>query len=99
MSPERRPAEQEETPLTPDENYSCGRGTAFVLMAALHFVCCGLPLLLLSGVSLAVLAPYWPIAAGLLAVVGVIGFVWYVGRGCASCPRNEACPVTQKPEQ
>jgi hypothetical protein len=26
---------------------------------------------------------------GLFAVVGVIGFIWYLKRGCATCPRNE----------
>lgn len=59
------------------------------VLALLHFVCCGLPLLLLSGFSLAFLAPYWPWAAGVLAVVGVIGFGWYLKRGCATCPGND----------
>lgn len=68
---------------------SDGRGVAFLILAATHFVCCGLPLLLLSGVSLAFLAPYWPVAAGILAVLGAVGFVWYLRRGCATCPRNE----------
>jgi len=60
-----------------------------MLFAVLHFICCGLPLLLLSGVSLAFIAPYWPVAAGALALLGIVGFVWYFKRGCASCPRNE----------
>lgn len=60
-----------------------------VLFAVLHLVCCGLPLLLLSGVSLAFVLPYWPVAAIFLAVLGVIGFAWYLRRGCATCPRNE----------
>lgn len=60
-----------------------------VLFALLHVVCCGLPLLLISGVSLAFLTPYWPVAAGILTVLGVVGFVWYRQRGCATCPRNE----------
>lgn len=54
--------------------------------AALHFVCCGLPLLLLSGVSLARFWNHWPAIAGGVAIVGVIGFVWYFKRGCATCP-------------
>lgn len=69
----------------------------FLLLAGLHFLCCGVPLLLLSGVSLAFLAPLWPIAAGSLAVIGVVGFAWYLKRGCATCPRNEGrCPATLK---
>lgn len=60
-----------------------------MVFAVLHFICCGLPLLLLSGVSLAFITPYWPVAAGVLALLGIVGFVWYFKRGCASCPRNE----------
>jgi hypothetical protein len=68
--------------------------TAF---AVLHFLCCGLPLLLLSGVSLAFMAPYWPVLAGILALTGAIGFAWYLKRGCATCPRNEGrCGVRSK---
>jgi hypothetical protein len=52
-------------------------------------LCCGIPLLLLSGVSPAFLMPSWPVMGGLFAVVGVIGFIWYLKRGCAACPRNE----------
>lgn len=66
-------------------NWSMG----ILAVATLHFICCGLPLLLLSGVSLAFVAPYWPIGAGILGIVGIIGFVWYLRRGCATCPRNE----------
>jgi hypothetical protein len=65
------------------------QGATFLVFATLHFVCCGLPLLLFSGVSLAFLAPYWPVAAGIFAMLGGIGFVWYIRRGCATCPRNE----------
>lgn len=71
---------------------------AIVAVAGLHFICCGLPLLLLSGVSLAFLAPYWPVAAGILALLGVVGFFWYFKRGCATCPRNEGrCSAHIKP--
>jgi hypothetical protein len=59
------------------------------LFAGLHLLCCGIPLLLLSGVSLAFLVPDWPVAGGVVAVIGVIGFIWYLKRGCATCPRNE----------
>lgn len=69
------------------ETQSAGPGVA--LFAVLHLLCCGLPLLLLSGVSLATLWSKWPLIAGGLAILGVIGFVWYLKRGCATCPRNE----------
>ena len=59
------------------------------LFAALHLVCCGLPLLLLSGVSLAFLRPGWPMLSISLAVLGLVGFLWYCKRRCATCPRNE----------
>ncbi len=60
------------------------------LFALLHLLCCGVPLLLLSGVSLAFLAPHWPAIGVALAVLGVVGFVWYLKRRCPTCPRNEA---------
>lgn len=73
---------------TTDEQPNDGKGSV-VVFAILHLLCCGIPLLLLSGMSLAFLAPSWPVAGGILAVIGVIGFVWYLKRGCATCPRNE----------
>lgn len=84
--------------MTPADDQAGRSSRAFILFAVLHFVCCGLPLLLLSGVSLAFLAPLWPVAATVLAVLGVVGFVWYLRRGCATCPRNEGsnCPVRQR---
>jgi len=62
---------------------------AIALFAVAHRLCCGIPLLILSGVSLAFLRDRWPVFAIILAVVGVIGFIWYLKRGCATCPRNE----------
>ena len=66
-----------------------GSHRTFIIFAVLHFLCCGVPLLLLSGVSLAFLAPLWPVWGGILAALGVVGFVWYIKRGCPTCPRNE----------
>lgn len=67
---------------------------------ALHLLCCGIPLLILSGVSLGFLFPRWPVIAVFLAVVGVVGFVWYMKRGCATCSRNEGrCIGTSTKEQ
>ena len=65
--------------------------TTVGLLAALHILCCGIPLLLLSGVSLAAIFPSWPVIGILLAVLGVIGFIWYVRKGCATCPGPERC--------
>ena len=66
------------------------RGTkAVALFAVLHLLCCGLPLLILSGVSLSFLLPSWPVIGAVLAAIGVVGFVGYWKRGCATCPRNE----------
>lgn len=56
--------------------------------AVLHLMCCGIPLLILSGISLGFLFPHWPVIAVVLAAVGVIGFAWYLKRGCATCPRS-----------
>lgn len=52
-----------------------------MLVAVLLLVCCALPFLLASGVSLAVLGQYWPVLGAALAVAGVAGFIWYVKRG------------------
>ncbi len=52
-----------------------------------HLVCCGLPLLLLSGGSLAFLIPSWPVATGIIAALGVIGLGWHLRlRSCITCP-------------
>lgn len=65
---------------TPDKKSA----SVFILFAALHVLCCGLPLLLLSGVSFHFLLPTWPIAGGVLVVLGIVGFAWYTKRGCAT---------------
>ena len=88
MFPESPEAHEQEVLVANGSGAKTSR-LSFLLVAALHFLCCGVPLLLLSGMSLAFLVPLWPIAAATLAVVGVIGFAWYLKRGCATCPRNE----------
>jgi hypothetical protein len=57
--------------------------------AVLHALCCGVPLLLLSVVSFQFLVPWWPLVCTTLMVLGVVGFIWYRKRGCATGPRNE----------
>lgn len=68
---------------------------AFILFAILHLLCCGIPLLLLAGVSFAFVWPSWPVIGAVLMVLGIVGFIWYMKRGCATCPRNEgrSCAV------
>lgn len=61
----------------------------FWLFAGLHLLCCGIPLLLLAGVSFSFVWPTWPVIGGVLMVLGIVGFIWYMKRGCATCPRNE----------
>lgn len=65
---------------------------AFVAVA--HMLCCGLPLLLASGLSLPFLLRSWPVLALLGAGLGVAGFVWYFKRGGATCPRNQGRGTT-----
>ena len=52
-----------------------------LLLAVVLVICCAAPFLLLSGVSLAFIKPYWPLIGVALAIAGVVGFVWYVKRG------------------
>jgi FtsH-binding integral membrane protein len=59
------------------------------LFAGLHLLCCGIPLLLLAGVSFSFVWPTWPVIGSVLMVLGIVGFIWYMKRGCATCPRNE----------
>src|SRR5437867_7825338 len=59
------------------------------LFAITHMLCCGLPLLLLSGISIIAFFKNNPAVSIAIATIGVIGFIWYLKRGCATCPRNE----------
>jgi hypothetical protein len=79
---------REETPGSMETARRQGRA-AVVFFAVLHMLCCGVPLLLLSAVSLQFLVPWWPLVGTSLMVLGVAGFIWYLKRGCATCPRNE----------
>lgn len=83
-----------------NENQESGqerRSTAaFALFAVLHLVCCGIPLLLLTGVSFSLVWPTWPVIGAVLMVLGGAGFVWYLKRGCATCPRNEGCTLKKR---
>ncbi len=61
-------------------------GFTITLLSLFHVLCCGLPLLLLSGVSFPTLFRSWPVIGAVMAVLGVLGFVWYLRKGCATCP-------------
>ena len=77
------------------------QGRAMVgALAVLHLLCCGIPLLIVSGVSLGFLFPRWPVIAVVLAALGAIGFAWFLKRGCAACPRSDGrCIGTAKEGQ
>jgi membrane protein implicated in regulation of membrane protease activity len=100
MQPDLKPdPRQDASPAYTDE-FSSDRGTAFVLVAALHSICCGLLLLLISGVSLAFLAPFWAIAAGGLAALGLVGFAWYLKRAVRPARGTRAiAPLTRGRDQ
>lgn len=59
-----------------------------ILLAILILVCCALPFLLLSGVSVAFIRPYWPLVGAVVAVAGLLGFIWYVVQGWPKRPRH-----------
>lgn len=73
-------------------------GFAILLIAGLHVLCCGLPLLLLSGVSLAAILPSWPLVGGALAFLGLLGFFWYLRNGWATCKRPPKRCQQQPPQ-
>lgn len=77
-----------ETTDNTDHAAEAPMGFAVMLVAGLHVLCCGLPLLLLSGVSLATIFPSWPGIGATLALPGIVGFIWYLRKGCATCPGN-----------
>lgn len=66
-----------------------------VLFAALHLLCCGIPLLLLSGVPLvAFFASNWPAIGAVIAAIALIAAIWYLRRGCCNegqCRAGASC--------
>lgn len=47
------------------------------LFSVQHLACCDI-LLILSGVSLAFLRPTWPVIGPVLAVLALVGFIWWL---------------------
>jgi hypothetical protein len=70
---------------TTDHAAAAPVGVVVALIAGLHVLCCGLPLLLLSGVSLATIFPSWPVIAVMIALRGIGGVTRYLRKGCATC--------------
>lgn len=64
------------------------------VLALFHFVCCGLPLLLLSSVSLAFVIPSPPVLG--LLVFALVAFASYRTRARA-CTRSDRCTARQAP--
>lgn len=64
-------------------------------LSALHVLCCGLPLLLLTGVSLTAFLPISPMTGAIIALLlGLTGFAWHRKKSRATCRRNSgACRV------
>lgn len=83
-----------EIPAGDQTDYSAKPPMATVIgvLALIHFVCCGLPLLLLSGVSLAFLIPSPPVLGLLVFAVVAFAFLRIRARRCA---RSDACTARQ----
>lgn len=59
-----------------------------VVLGTLHALCCGLPLLLLSGFSLNTLLPASPVTGLILAALGVAGIAWSFKARCSTRSDN-----------
>lgn len=71
-------------------------GTVIALLSGFHFLCCGIPIMVASGVSLSSLVPTSNSAGALVALSASAGIIWHLRRRCASCvPASE--PVTPSP--
>lgn len=60
-----------------------------ILLAAVLLLCCAIPFLLASGVSIVFIKPYWPLAGSALAIAGAVAFIWYVIRGWPKRKRDK----------
>lgn len=86
-----------EIPPGDQTDYSAKPPMAAVIgvLALSHLVCCGLPLLLLSGVSLATPFPSPPVLGLLVFAFVVFAFYRLLARGCA---RTSGCTARQAPQ-
>ncbi|MDT7533031.1 hypothetical protein OVY48_06210 [Sphingobium sp. SA2] len=69
------PAAESET------QFAKSSGLAWLAVFFLVLCCAVLPLVLVSGVSLA-LVSRWPVIGAIVAVLGAIGLVWYWRKRC-----------------
>lgn len=75
-------------------------GFAVTLIAGLHVLCCGLLLPLLAGVSLVTILPSRPAVGAIAALLGIVGFVWYMRKGRATCPPSpNRCPMERSKDR
>lgn len=66
-------------------------GTVIALLSGFHFLCCGIPLMVASGVSLSSLLPSSTAVGALLAMAASAWLIWYLRRGCGTCaPADDA---------
>jgi hypothetical protein len=72
-----------------NEDLNMGIRKGFWLFAGLHLLCCGIPLLLLTGISFTFVWPSWPVIGSVLMLLGITGFAWYMKLGWATCSRNQ----------
>ena len=86
-----------EIPPGDQTDYSAKSPMATVIgvLALFHLVCCGLPLLLLSGVSLAARFPSPPVLGLLVFALVAIAFYRLRARGCAP---SDGCTAQQAPQ-
>ncbi len=75
-------------------------GTVIALLSGFHFLCCGIPIMVASGVSLSSLLPSSNVVGALVALAASAGLVWHLRRGCGSCaPAGEAVAPSQHRRQ
>lgn len=69
-------------------------GTVIALLSGFHLLCCGIPLMVASGVSLSSLLPSSTAVGALIAMAASVWFIWYLRRGCGTCAQaaDEAVP-------
>jgi hypothetical protein len=84
------PPDQETTsPPKAEENGGMGSGKMMLLFGGMMAVCCALPLLLVSGLSLAWLTESPAVAIGAVAAVGVLAWRFSrKGTGCKSSKQS-----------
>lgn len=75
-------------------------GTVIALLSGFHFICCGIPIMVASGVSLSSLVPPSSSVGGLVALTASAGLIWHLRRRCASCvPTSEGAASGPDPRE